>query len=400
MGDDLDAILKSLGGGGISGIDPAAPKVAASGDDDLSNILGKLTMGAGAGPSINDLAKAQGPLCAACNNVVIGPAVSAMGRAWHVEHFACAQCSVPFMGGKFIPRDNKPYCDGCYSELFQIRCYKCSEPIVDKCVTVFEKNYHPHHFMCAKCDAPLAGKQYYNHEGTPICKDCRELVLMELHKDKEVELCGKCGKPIYGEYIVLGDKKIHPEHFSCAQCGIHLRGGDSFEWDEKLYCKKDYNFLVSTTCYGCKQPIEGRAFSAMGKQWHPEHFVCAVCDKEFEGGKFYERDNKPYCPTHFHERFGAICEKCQKPISSKAVQTLTKQWHEDCFMCVGCDKKLTGQNFRDYDLKPMCVSCFGKLPSDVRKKAEKEATERKDAENKAKKEEEKKKKEAEKAAKK
>ena len=120
--------------------------------------------------------------------------------------------------------------------------------------------------------------------------------------------------------------------------------------------------------------------SALGRQFHPECFVCGVCQKPFDGGKYYEKDGVAYCQPHYNERFAQMCAKCNKPVTASAIHALGKAWHEECLECVGCNKKLGRSTFRDWDLKPLCVKCFGKLPSDVRKKAEKEADLRKKAE--------------------
>ena len=42
-------------------------------------------------------------------------------------------------------------------------------------------------------------------------------------------------------------------------------------------------------CGACRRPIEERVVTALGKQWHVEHFVCAKCEKPFFGHKHYEK---------------------------------------------------------------------------------------------------------------
>ena len=36
-------------------------------------------------------------------------------------------------------------------------------------------------------------------------------------------------------------------------------------------------------CGACRRPIEDRVVTALGKQWHVEHFVCGKCEKPFLG---------------------------------------------------------------------------------------------------------------------
>eukprot|EP00002_Diphylleia_rotans_P039009 TRINITY_DN8953_c0_g1_i1.p1 TRINITY_DN8953_c0_g1~~TRINITY_DN8953_c0_g1_i1.p1 ORF type:complete len:452 (-),score=90.87 TRINITY_DN8953_c0_g1_i1:150-1505(-) len=371
-------------------------------DSDLASILGalsssSLTSAAPAGAVFASMDLNASGTCAQCGLPVDGQAVHALDQLWHIHHFACADCQTPFMGAPFLPVEDKAYCEKCYAKTQAVRCCVCSEAILDRCITALGKKYHPEHFSCNECKMSLAGKGYFNHEGSPICRDCK-VKLEKIASGEEIPKCGRCGYPIYGEYIILGGKKIHPEHFACTLCGIPLKGGSSFELDGTLYCEKDYNFLVHTTCAGCKQPIEGRAISALDRQWHPEHFICADCEKPFDGAKHFEKDGKAYCAIHYHTRFGQICMRCSKPILTKALATMNHSWHEDCFVCYGCEKKLTGGSFRDYFTKPYCSKCYDKFPADERKKAEKDSDQRKKEEKDKKKKEEKEKKDREKAA--
>eukprot|EP00004_Rigifila_ramosa_P027354 TRINITY_DN888_c1_g1_i1.p1 TRINITY_DN888_c1_g1~~TRINITY_DN888_c1_g1_i1.p1 ORF type:complete len:398 (+),score=77.32 TRINITY_DN888_c1_g1_i1:40-1194(+) len=376
---ELEAILKGLGGSGANLTAPAA----AGGDKELDSILGALS-GTTIAPAVQDLSMPRIilPRCAGCNTDITSGVVNAMGKQWHLEHFCCAQCQIPFMDKPFVPSGDQAFCESCYGELFSVRCARCQEAITDRAVTVLGKKYHPEHLLCERCNVPLHGKKFFDWQSNPVCGECKAKYVAETSPDAVVHECGKCGKPIYGEYILLGSRKLHPEHFSCAQCGIALRGGNSFELEDKMYCERDYNHLINSTCAGCKQPIDGRSISALGRQWHPEHFVCTDCDKSFDGGKYFERDKKAYCQLHFYARFGSVCDRCQKPVSSQAVNTMGKVWHTECFKCTGCEKSLAGDTPKDYNTNPMCAKCFHKLPSEVRKKAEKEAEKRQEEEKK------------------
>lgn len=43
-------------------------------------------------------------------------------------------------------------------------------------------------------------------------------------------------------------------------------------------------------CGACKSVIEGRSVTALGKVFHPEHFVCAKCELPFAGDAYHEYD--------------------------------------------------------------------------------------------------------------
>lgn len=52
----------------------------------------------------------------------------------------------------------------------------------------------------------------------------------------------------------------------------------------------------------------------IGKQWHPEHFVCAKCEKPFHGSRHYEKRGLAYCEIHYHQLFGDLCFVCNNVI--------------------------------------------------------------------------------------
>jgi hypothetical protein len=74
----------------------------------------------------------KGPPCAQCGEMVIGQCINALGKSYHPDHFVCACCSQPFKNGKFMIKDNEPYCETDYFELFGNRCRTCGEPLREK----------------------------------------------------------------------------------------------------------------------------------------------------------------------------------------------------------------------------------------------------------------------------
>lgn len=70
--------------------------------------------------------------------------------------------------------------------------------------------------------------------------------------------------------------------------------------DGYAYCKKDFLDTFAPKCGGCKEPIQGEVIDAIGKKWHPEHFVCGVCKTKFPGTFFPGQDGKQ---TYIHTQF-------------------------------------------------------------------------------------------------
>lgn len=48
-------------------------------------------------------------------------------------------------------------------------------------------------------------------------------------------------------------------------------------------------------CAACEQPITGACVSALGKKFHPQHFVCSFCKKQVGAGAFKEHASQVFC---------------------------------------------------------------------------------------------------------
>ncbi|KAL6064720.1 LIM and senescent cell antigen-like-containing domain protein 2 [Balamuthia mandrillaris] len=312
----------------------------------------------------------HGPPCDYCGEPVVGKVTNALGKHYHPEHFVCTNCSQPFPGGKFLEYEGKPYCEPHYYELFAPRCIACEQPIKEKVVKALGHFFHPEHFVCTGCGVSLVGKKYKEAGGEPYCDVCKAALQVEV--DPKIHICGRCKKPIIGEYVTLNGQRMHPEHFRCEACGKEFTNGDCHEHMGKLYCKEDWDKLQLDICAGCRKPITGRSMTAMGRIWHPEHFCCAHCHTPFSGSQFYEHDNLPYCEVHYKILFGRLCAKCNKPVTHGAVEALGKIWHKEHFACQTCDTPLSvGSKICAWEGKPLCKKCYLKLPNEIRKKLEK-----------------------------
>lgn len=232
-------------------------------------------------------------------------------------------------------------------------CGTCGQPILGEVVTALGRTYHPEHFVCMTCRTPLGSGQFYENDSQAVCQRC----MMDAHSEK----CGHCNQPVRDRVINALGKKWHPEHFICTQCTQPFAGGQFFERDGKPYCENDFYDLFAPKCGKCNQAIRGDCINALGKQWHPEHFNCTTCGKDFGAGSFFEHDGMPYCDQHYHNQAGSICAGCNKPISDRAVNALGKKWHPDHFVCSFCMNPLSGQNFSEEKGKAYCSECHGKL---------------------------------------
>ena len=63
--------------------------------------------------------------------------------------------------------------------------------------------------------------------------------------------------------------------------------------------------------------------TALGRTWHPEHFVCSHCRQELGTQNFFERDGQPYCEPDYHHLFSPRCAYCNGPILDVRAATKT-----------------------------------------------------------------------------
>lgn len=119
--------------------------------------------------------------------------------------------------------------------------------------------------------------------------------------------CHGCRKQINGAYVTALGQTWHAACFRCASCGRPIGENRFHEHANRPYHAQCYHERFSPRCAGCGQPITGAYTTALGKTWHPEHFVCAHCRRPFAGSSFYERDGRAYCDRHFQELFGRRC---------------------------------------------------------------------------------------------
>lgn len=170
----------------------------------------------------------------------------------------------------------------------------------------------------------------------------------------------------------------HGYHFNCTSCGVELdstarevksRPGYAANDMNELYCLRCHDKMGIPICGACRRPIEERVVTALGKNWHVEHFVCAKCEKPFLGHRHYEKRGLAYCETHYHQLFGNLCFVCNQVIAGDVFTALNKAWCVHHFSCSVCDIKMNQKSkFYEYDEKPVCKKCYERFPTELRKR--------------------------------
>ncbi|KAM8865177.1 paxillin-like isoform 2-T2 [Synchiropus picturatus] len=167
-------------------------------------------------------------------------------------------------------------------------------------------------------------------------------------------VCGACCKPIVGQVVTAMGRTWHPEHFVCTHCQEEIGSRNFFEREGQPYCEKDYHNLFSPRCYYCNGPILDKVVTALDRTWHPEHFFCAQCGSFFGPEGFHEKDGKAYCRKDYFDMFAPKCGGCAKAILENYISALNSLWHPQCFVCRECFTPFVNGSFFEHDGQPYC----------------------------------------------
>uniref|UniRef100_A0A8C8HKW6 LIM zinc-binding domain-containing protein n=1 Tax=Oncorhynchus tshawytscha TaxID=74940 RepID=A0A8C8HKW6_ONCTS len=167
-------------------------------------------------------------------------------------------------------------------------------------------------------------------------------------------VCGACCKPIVGQVVTAMGRTWHPEHFVCTHCQEEIGSRNFFERDGAPYCEKDYHNLFSPRCHYCNGPILDKVVTALDRTWHPEHFFCAQCGSFFGPEGFHEKDGKAYCRKDYFDMFAPKCGGCARAILENYISALNSLWHPECFVCRECFTPFVNGSFFEHDGQPYC----------------------------------------------
>lgn len=80
----------------------------------------------------------------------------------------------------------------------------------------------------------------------------------------------------------------------------------------------------------------------MDKDWHEDHFTCVKCEKPLKREKFVSVDGRPCCTQCYNNAVASVCDECGQAIGpgSKDIIVRDRHWHENCFVCSSCSKQL------------------------------------------------------------
>jgi len=171
-------------------------------------------------------------------------------------------------------------------------------------------------------------------------------------------VCSSCRKKIVGDIIQALGKQYHPEHFLCTSCGTLLGGGNFYEQEGQPQCEQCFYSHFCMQCASCGLPITSQVINAIGSNWHPSCFVCTNCLGGFNDGSYFERDGRPFCSKCFNEVFAPRCKSCSNTISGNCINAMGSQWHPEHFVCQYCRRPFQGGLFYEVSGLPYCEAHY------------------------------------------
>ena len=176
-----------------------------------------------------------------------------------------------------------------------------------------------------------------NNQKRTFCHACNSL---EKSVNRNKPICFKCKSHIEesdGPALRFQGETYHSYHFNCTSCGVELKP-DAKKANGTLYCHSCHDRIQDSipNCGLCHKPVEERGLTALGKHWHPEHFVCATCERPFHGKRHYEVKGLAYCEQHAHQLSGHQCRTCLQAIRSDVISPSAPNYCVDQYNCHLC----------------------------------------------------------------
>eukprot|EP00741_Cyanophora_paradoxa_P005258 tig00000865_g5097.t1 len=148
-------------------------------------------------------------VCPSCQKEITeGTVTKALGRRWHAACFVCSSCKAS-IGSKFNQQDGKPFCKACFENLHAQKCDKCEKPITESVVEALGgRHFHPECFRCGQCEKAIEGgfvekdekafcEECFTKYNLPECAKCGvpiEGAILEFAEKMYHEACFRCGK--------------------------------------------------------------------------------------------------------------------------------------------------------------------------------------------------------------
>uniref|UniRef100_A0A3Q2QDM0 Prickle homolog 1b n=1 Tax=Fundulus heteroclitus TaxID=8078 RepID=A0A3Q2QDM0_FUNHE len=157
------------------------------------------------------------------------------GPCWHPACFACSMCQELLVDLIYFYQNGKIFCGRHHAELMKPRCSSCDEIIfADECTEAEGRHWHMKHFACFECGTMLGGQRYIMKNGRPYCCGCFESLYAEY-----CEACGENIGVDHAQMTYEGVHwHATDQCFCCTQCKTSLLGCPFLPKQGRIYCSK------------------------------------------------------------------------------------------------------------------------------------------------------------------
>lgn len=197
-----------------------------------------------------------------------------------------------------LHKNGEYLCTLDYQRMYGTRCHGCGEFVEGEVVTALGKTYHPNCFACTICKRPFPPGDRVTFNGRDcLCQLCAQPMSCSPKETTCSSNCAGCGRDIKnGQALLALDQQWHLGCFKCKSCGKVLTG-EYISKDGAPYCEKDYQGLFGVKCEACHQFITGKVLEAGDKHYHPSCARCSRCNQMFtEGEEMYLQGSTVWHP--------------------------------------------------------------------------------------------------------
>uniref|UniRef100_A0A8C0G4T0 Actin binding LIM protein 1 n=1 Tax=Chelonoidis abingdonii TaxID=106734 RepID=A0A8C0G4T0_CHEAB len=236
--------------------------------------------------------------CHKCEEPCKGEVLRVQSKHFHIKCFTCKVCGCDLAQGGFFIKNGEYLCSVDYQRMYGTCCNGCGEFVEGEVVTALGKTYHPNCFACTVCKRPFPPGDRVTFNGRDcLCQMCAQPVSSSPKEISSSSNCAGCGREIKnGQALLALDKQWHLGCFKCKACGKVLTG-EYISKDGAPYCEKDYQVLFGVKCEACHQFITGKVLEAGDKHYHPSCARCSRCNQMFtEGEEMYLQGSTVWHP--------------------------------------------------------------------------------------------------------
>ncbi|KAM9133700.1 actin-binding LIM protein 1 isoform 6-T6 [Pangshura tecta] len=236
--------------------------------------------------------------CHKCEEPCKGEVLRVQSKHFHIKCFTCKVCGCDLAQGGFFIKNGEYLCSVDYQRMYGTRCNGCGEFVEGEVVTALGKTYHPNCFACTVCKRPFPPGDRVTFNGRDcLCQMCAQPMSSSPKEISSSSNCAGCGREIKnGQALLALDKQWHLGCFKCKACGKVLTG-EYISKDGAPYCEKDYQVHFGVECEACHQFITGKVLEAGDKHYHPSCARCSRCNQMFtEGEEMYLQGSTVWHP--------------------------------------------------------------------------------------------------------